>query len=467
MVGCRIFDINPRESCMIRVVSRVINRSLLATLLAPILTAATAQARTFVVPSPPISEEAAAVFETRVAAHNATDRTLEVERHLLPGAAATGATAKARLALPAGRTIPIATPPSFRGLLQLSGETGMEIRARLVARGAAEESGVDLPVIGSDNLFHAGETARLAGLVSTDATFTNLALVNLAGRAGRCAVTLSAAGGAPLGPTLTVMVGALSNLPFLHAFEGRSGPEGLAEASASVSCDQDFYAYAVLADSQTGRYGVVTPVAGAGAPLEGKTAPLCPTGATCFDADGIVHVPTPPPGLPVGRVSFPAPSGVAKRLRLSLDVTVADWYPQQPSGKALIYWFVVAKNPDMPGLLYFRGPGKDEAFARHGMNLKHPEKIKIIVPFAAQIGHTYHVDNDYDMAGRTYTITITDSATGAVAAKLQGKPNVSSFTIKPALKFLVDMGFYPGKVPTEVPSYGWKYANVHVEAYMH
>jgi hypothetical protein len=126
---------------------------------------------------------------------------------------------------------------------------------------------------------------------------------------------------------------------------------------------------------------------------------------------------------------------------------------------------VIDKNIDMPGLLYFLGPNKNEAFARHGVGLKHPQKLKIRKPFAAEIGHTYHLDNDYDMAGRNYTITITDVATGAVEVVLHSRPNVNLYTIKNNAHFLVDMGFFPDKVPTEVPSYGWKYANVHVEAY--
>ena len=39
------------------------------------------------------------------------------------------------------------------------------------------------------------------------------------------------------------------------------------------------------------------------------------------------------------------------------------------------------------------------------------------------------------------------------------------YNIKNNAHFLVDMGFLPDKVPGEVPSYGWRYANVHVEAY--
>lgn len=167
----------------------------------------------------------------------------------------------------------------------------------------------------------------------------------------------------------------------------------------------------------------------------------------------------------MGRVSFPAPAGTAKRFRLTIDVTVADWYPDDPSGKHLIYWFVIDKNLDMPGLLYFLGPDKNEAFARHGIGLKHPQKIKVMKPFAAQVGRTYHVDNDYDMAHGKYTVTVTDAETGQVAVVLKSRPNVKSYLTKTGRDILVDMGFYPGLVDGEVPSYKWQYANVHVEVY--
>jgi hypothetical protein len=260
-------------------------------------------------------------------------------------------------------------------------------------------------------------------------------------------------------------VPARSSLPFADAFVGRDAGSEVADGRAAVSCNETFTASAAVIDAASGRSTAVAPVAEAGTWLATEALTPCPTGALCFDADGVVHVPEPPPGKPVGRVAFPAPVGVADRLRLSLDVTVADWYAPEPSGKALIYWFVISKNIDMPGLLYFRGPGKDQAFARHGIGLKHPDKIKIIVPFKAQVGHTYHVDNDYDMKSRKYKVKITDQGTGLVVT-LNGRTNVASYTIKAGQRFLCDMGFYPDLVGTEVPSYGWKYANVHVEAYL-
>jgi hypothetical protein len=319
------------------------------------------------------------------------------------------------------------------------------------------------PVVNEETTFQGGQTLALRGLFASDAVSADLALVNRAQATNRCTLALATADGAGLGPVISLTLRPGETRPFVDAFAGRVSV--LTETRAAVSCQQSFYAYALLADGDTGRLDVVTPEVSAEALALAKETPACPTGAACFDAPGVVHIPAPPPGMPVGRVSFPAPAVTAKRFRMSIDVTVADWYPQEPDGKHLIYWFVVQKNIDMPGLLYFRGPNKNEAFARHGIGLKHPQKIKIIRSFKAEIGHTYHVDNDYDMAGGKYTVTITDTATGQVAVVLTSRPNVKSYAIKAGLNFLVDMGFFPDKVPTEVPSYKWKYANVHVEVY--
>jgi hypothetical protein len=319
------------------------------------------------------------------------------------------------------------------------------------------------PVVDETTIFQGGQTLALRGLYASDSVSANLALANRSKAANRCTLALATADGAPLGPVLSLTLRPGETRPFVDAFDGRVSV--LTETQAAVSCEQSFYAYALLADGDTGRLDTVTPEWSAEAPALAAKVATCPTGAICFDAPGVDHVPAPPPGLPVGRVTFPAPPLTAKRFRLTIDVTVAGWYPPDPAGKHLIYWFVVQKNIDMPGLLYFLGPPKSEAFARHGMGLKHPQKIKVIKKFKAQVGHTYHIDNDYDMAGGKYTVTVTDAATGEVGVVLNSVPNVTSYVIQPGLNFLIDTGFFPGKVPTEVPSYGWTYANIHVEVY--
>lgn len=328
---------------------------------------------------------------------------------------------------------------------------------------------VDLPAISSETRFQGGQTLSLRGLQASESVTTDLAFVNLAKAANRCTLSLADGNGFGIGPAVTFTLQASERRPFVDVFERLVDEAGVADAKATISCSREFSAYALLTDSARERVDLVSPEASHDS-IRTLSAPAvaCPAGAVCFDAPGVVHVPDPPPGpeLPVGRVAFPAPSGATKRLRLSLDVKVGAWYPKEPNGKHLIYWFVVNKNIDMPGLLYFRGPNKNQVFARHGMGLKHAQKIKIIKPFAAQPGRTYHVDNDYDMAAGTYTVTVTNAATGKVEALLRGKPNLASYTTKAGSKFFVDMGFPPDKVATEVPSYDWVYSNVHVEAYL-
>jgi hypothetical protein len=336
----------------------------------------------------------------------------------------------------------------------------------LTPEAAAKALAAAAPVNAAENAFQGGQTLALRGMYASDSVSAHLALVNLAKTTNRCTLALADANGASLGQVVSLTLERKETRPDIDAFKGLVSR--LTETAARVSCDKAFSAYALVADGDTGRLDTVAPELSADALALPTKVPTCPTGALCFDAPGVDHIPEPPPGMAVGRVSFDAPPGIANRLRATVDVTVGPWYPKDPSGKHLIYWFVVSKNIDMPGLLYFLGPNKSEAFARHGIGLTHPQKIKVIKKFKAKVGHTYHVDNDYDMAGGTYRVTITDKTPGGAGTVLVSKPNVTSYTIKPASKFLFDMGFnLPGADnPGEVPSYGWKYANVHIEAYL-
>jgi hypothetical protein len=437
-------------------------------LLAALSTAGVAHARVVYVPLPPTPEGSDGLYETRVSLHNGASGSLAAD-HFLFSKGLEGTPRKSRLAVKGGETSELKLPGRADGLLRISADDAVAPTARMVGTDPRKNVDVELPVITDENRFAGGRTLVIERLLASTASAANLALVNLAQTDNLCTLSLATGDGAELATTSLTLRG-LENRAFVNVFERLIDEASTFEtpARASFSCDQDFYAYALVTDLVTGRIEAVTPQEATAdqAVQKPTTVPTCPTGATCFDAQGTVFVPAPLPGVPVGRVTFPAPAGVAKRLRLSLDVTVADWYKQDPAGKNLIYWFVINKNIDMPGLLYFLGPHKNQAFARHGMGLTHPQKIKIIKPFTAKVGHTYHVDNDYDMANQIYTVTVTDTATGHVEVTLNGKPNVTAYTVKPGSNFLCDMGFFPNKVPTEVPSYKWKYANVHVEAYM-
>jgi hypothetical protein len=441
-------------------------------LLAALGVVATANAGTVYVPLPGQTTAGTSTYEVQVSVANTAAAPATVNEALLPsdsdGTQRTGVTTGS-LAVNGGQTS-VVKPATFSGLLELAGAADFRYSARLV-NVAAGGLGVDLPLITSSSVTKANGKLSLQGLITDAARTVDVALVNLATTGSQCTVSFSRSNGSALGAVATVTLNPLSHRYFTNVLSGLVDASGVADARAQVSCTQDFYAYGVLKNGTTGELALVQPAASGDSALGGSGGTPPPTGGgcgsagvTCFDARGIVHQPTP--ANPVGRVTFAIPQGSYTRFKMSMDVTVGQWYAPDPAGKALIYWFVIDKNLDMPGLLYFRGPGTGgyTALARHGIGLTHPQKLKIVKPFQAQIGHTYHIDNDYNMGSHSYVITITDKSSGAVTL-LNGAPNVSQYVSKAGQQFIIDMGFHENAVPDEVPSYNWLYQNIHIEAY--
>jgi len=447
--------------------TRFASRSLLlAGLCAGLSASGAAWAGSVYVPLPGITTVGGAPYETQISISNLGIAARTLNQVLLPND--TDGTQRAgtppTLVVQPGRTAVLKPAASFGGLLELSGGIEPRYGARLVGTGGAGQLGTYLPVLTSENLIKGGTTLALQGLLSGGTRTADLDLINLGKAAAQCTVNLTRADGSAIGTSASVTLKPLSQRYFANLFNGLIDASGVTEARAAITCNQTFFAFSLLADSATGLITYVGPSGSGASLLAVPGAPeSCPAGATCLDHAGLVHMPTP--ATPVARATFPLAAGVVTRFRLQLDVSVAGFYPLDPDGKHLIYWFVINKNLDMPGLLYFRGPDAYTALARHGMGLTHPQKLKVVSPFQAVPGRTYHVDNDYDMAGGVYTITVTDAATGEVKATLRSTPNVRSFTTRAGDNILIDMGFKEGLVPDEVPSYNWRYSNIHVEVY--
>jgi hypothetical protein len=347
-----------------------------------------------------------------------------------------------------------------RGLVEFSGANELTYAARLVTAGGEQ---LPWPVISSANAFAATKKAYLQGVGRTTNLVTDLSLVNLAAKATTCTVSVVSAAGAAVGAAVQVALKPLSQLVVADVFAARVDPAvGIRDAVAVVSCKESFYAHAVMTDSATGELAAVLPgLSGDSALVPPGEEPACPAGAHCFETQGVVHTATA--GAPSARVSYPMPPGTFTRFRMSLTVTVGNWYGEHPDWKNLVYWFVINKNIDMPGMLYFRGPAAYTAMARHGINATHPQKKKIVTPFQAVKGRSYRCVNDYDMGRGVLTITVTDTETGEVRARLVATPNVSKYTFDSDDRALIDMGFIPGLTDDEGPSFGWVWSDVKLE----
>jgi hypothetical protein len=443
---------------------RPVLRSLLA---ASLCAAGAARAGIVYVPSPGLAPVGGSTYEVQISITNTAAASSNVQQALLitNTDGTQRPTPPTTVTVQAGRTAIVKPGAAFRGLVELNGGNDLRYSARLTGTGPGR-MGVYLPVITADNLIGGGKTAYLQGLLGGSGRTSDVTVVNLASSASQCTASLLQADGTLIAGPVTISMKPLSHQVISNVFSSGSA----ADARVSMSCTQNFFTYALISDAATGEVTYVGP-AGNGASGIGGTPPPagCPTDATCFDAKGIVHQPTPTHR--VQRVTFPAPAGSVSRLLLAMDVTVGPWYAADPAGKGLIYWFVVNKNFDMFGTLYFRGPDpvhplqvQSEALLRHGLELTHPQKVKIEQPFQAQVGHTYHVEEDYNLKDGTLRVTITDTATSQIAVQLIGVPNLRSWTFKASDQFLIDMGF-PGTNVDEVPTDGWTYANVHLEVY--
>jgi hypothetical protein len=439
------------------------SRSLSICVLASSLLASAAWAGTVYVPLPGVSQVGTTAYEAEVAATNMTATAANTNQVLLSND--TDGTQRpgqpSVLQVPASRTVIAKPGATFRGLLELSGSPNLRYAARLAGNGMD----VALPVITSDNMKAANGSLVLQGLTRTTNRATHLALVNLGKFASTCTVTLLRADGSSLGAASTAQLKPLSQRYFQDVFSVVPGAAEQSDIRAAVSCTREFYAYALLTDSTTGEVAVVEPSGSGESSLSVPGAePECPAGATCYAAKGVIHKATKE--KPVARVTFVnTKAGTATRLKLTLDVTVGDWFAADPDAKHLVYWFVINKNQDMPGMLYFRGPDEYTALARHGIALKHPQKLKITAPFQAVPGRTYRVVNDYDMGKGTYTITVMDLASGEIKATLTDAPNVAKYTLKTTDKLLIDLGFPEGVTEDEVPGYNWTWSDVRVEVY--
>jgi hypothetical protein len=425
-----------------------------------------AEAGTVYVPLTGSSAVGATTYEPQVTITNSLTQLRTVNSLLLAtstdGTLRTGVT-PAVVSVPAKQSFVVKPAPTFRGLLELDGPIDFQYSARLVGTGGAT-LGVELPIVTSQNLGVANDKLVVQGLRTGGTRSADLTIVNLGKQTANCSLELLRSDGTQIAPLATVVLQPLSHRFFANILSSVPEP-GLTDARAVVVCTKEFYAFAQVSDTATGEIAVLGAAASGKSTLfvPGAQAP-CPVGATCMERLGVVHQPTL--AKPVGHLVFPATAGTIGRVKMSLDVTVGPWFKDDPDGKHLIYWFVVNKNIDMLGMLYFRGPSSYTALARHGMGLPHAQKLKLVDKnFAADVGKTYHCENDYDMAGGVYTITITDKDTGVVKSLIQGKPNVGQFTLKTGDQFVLDIGFPEGKVPDEVPGYGSIFSDVRIVVY--
>lgn len=360
--------------------------------------------------------------------------------------------------VPAGETAGLALSAGFTGLLELTAPAGFSFSGRLDRTDGADST--ELPVLSSENAAPAGSTLYLQGLRRSDTLASDWTLVNLGWASASCKISTFGVAGGPIGAAATVALKPLSSrvFPDVLLTLGVSAGEYV---RGQVTCDQPFYTFAMARDAESGDIGLIEPSSRGNSTfaLPGEEGPQeCPAGAACFTVDGLAFKPSK--STPTKGFNFPLPPGNYERLHFEMDVKHGGWDPANPGGKHMLFWLVKNRNYYMYGYSNFEGPSKNKVFFRHGIELTHPEKIKLGANFAAQPGHTYHLEYTYDTRENFLKLEVSEN--GNVVATINGQPNVNVISIEPGDQGVLGIGF-DGTNPAERPTYGWEYSNIKIQ----
>jgi len=138
-------------------------------------------------------------------------------------------------------------PSGASGMLEINADPELVFSSKLVMdNGDGHRTGARVPLLSSENLIPAEGTAQLLALARTSAgTLSNVGLINLAEEPARCTARVFTGSGSPVGGTAELSLPPLSQVQFLEAL-ALLGLEDVNNVRVELSCDQDFYAYAVV-----------------------------------------------------------------------------------------------------------------------------------------------------------------------------------------------------------------------------
>lgn len=344
------------------------------------------------------------------------------------------------------------------GLLEIDAEPGMAVNAWIKSTGGQRTFYTGVPVISSSLSLAAGSATYLNGLQG-DREIRSLDLVNLAREATLCQVDFLRADGSAIGAGVSVTVPALSMRPFADAL-GLRGEK--AAASARVSCDQAFYAYAVGVDRETTEVSFATPSEAADASRFEKAAGS--QSKVKFTQTGQFHLATKENPKKVLRI--PVPGGMrAARAVAEFDFTVGPWNPRLKSGAHGLLWFHRGKfRSNTIVNLNALGPKKNLFKGNQNLDIPRGNVTNGKGGLVFEQGKTYHARVAYDAAAKSVAVTVSQG--GNVLKTLVFAATAKGRVIEIAPTGLVaDFGHNNNQHLPEVSSIGWKYANFTVELF--
>ena len=226
-------------------------------------------------------------------------------------------------AIPAGKT----------GLLEITGSPDVTVTGR-VTFGGQSGLGFALPVLSTDNTAAANGSMVVQGLFRNGDRRTTFVLVNLGHALTTCNVTPYHSDGTPIANAATVTVPPVAQNVYVDALSAW-GVASVADANVSVTCNQRFYAYAVVNDTSPARAALILPAI----ELDPDLAPPgsgCPAGATCLVLPGNFYTPTEAEPMRIYKLLVPS-GRQFRRLEATFKFRHGGWHADPASIFTLIY----------------------------------------------------------------------------------------------------------------------------------
>jgi hypothetical protein len=381
----------------------------------------------------------------------------------------------AQITVEAGRTFLLGNAGVIGkyGLLELDASGSLAVEARLKSTSAdgSVTTWTAVPVISSENLLAAGQTAFLNGLERTPAqgNLTGIGVVNLGKARAQCTVKAFRADGTAIGPAAGLSFEPLSLQHYADAFLAL-GAERVVDGRATVTCDQPFYAFATLHRGRTAQLLFATPAqTGAStltSPGEKPTDPPSETGAIVLREDGVLHVPTRE--NPAREIKYTIDNDLRiKKMIVEIDFIPGAWNAKEPDGNHALLWVHRGKyrSGTIANVNVF-GPGKN--FVKNNQNIDLPigKVTSREQKTSLERGRRYHLRYVYDAQANDIQVVITSNGQEVNNFTVQGTTKDGVLVIpKTGYKsgLVVQFGHFPGQDGPEVPTFGWQYENLKIQ----
>jgi hypothetical protein len=359
--------------------------------------------------------------------------------------------------------VPTSTlPVGHAGMLEIVPGANMVVSGRMrYQKTGVFGTTVDLPAISSGLVRPAGTSLYLQGVEhdgQTD-TLTDIGAFNVGTTAANCTIAVNAADGTVLAPDTAFTIPALSSQMYADLFGTGGSPITVPRDSwAKVTCDQQFWVYAVRLNVVTGEARVI----------EG-TDSLAQSSLQQPGGD-------PPPPPPGGQYSFQLPgtfltcTSSNKYWKTSLDdgrvhnqtfhkiVVDFDVYQNNWDSNHTVHIYMWLQNgqswsSDLFGyLVAIRGRNKFR------FSLKFGSGASVDTGPGPQVGNTYHVHYEWDGTTRQvwYRVTKNGNTVNTRSVAL----NKSTFSVH---GMFLGLGSWPTNGGPEALQYGWRYSNMAVD----